>query len=206
MKNLYWKLEILPDLSFIRDPFQFQRLHFRELAGLCHSWTFARIVPREMENNSRRHTKKAYISRPRSILIDKEIRSVRDSRPISTTARTANNERANGRTNGYSTWQSRSSRVKKCHVALAEIRERWGRPTLEGTETRLRDRGTTGPRYRFTVFLTWPCEPTTRFPAAAAILSNGSRRGVSDLERERERGAGSVGRSRKTRNSLHHAE
>lgn len=67
-----------------------------------------------MENNSRRHTKKAHISRPRSILIDKEIRSVRDSRPISTTARTTNNERANGRTNGYSIRQSRSSRIKKC--------------------------------------------------------------------------------------------
>lgn len=83
--------------------------------------------------------------------------------------------------------------------------------TERSREADVRRSGNTTPRpkcdrrYRFTVFLTWPRAVTTRFPVAAAILSNGSRRGVSDPERERER-AGSISRSRKTRNSLHHTE
>lgn len=52
-----------------------------------------------MENNSRRHTKKAHVSRPRSISIDKEIRGVCDSRPISTAAASIANKRTYQRTN-----------------------------------------------------------------------------------------------------------
>lgn len=52
-----------------------------------------------MENNSRRHTKKAHVSRPRSIPIDKEIRGVCDSRPISTAAASIANKRTYQRTN-----------------------------------------------------------------------------------------------------------
>lgn len=71
------------------------------------------------------------------------------------------------------------------------------KPTLEEAETRLRGRSTIGPG---SVFFTWPraAQPTTRFPAATAILSNGSRRGVSDLGRERGGRSATVGK-RETR-------
>lgn len=90
-----------------------------------------RAVPREMENNSRRHTKKAHISRPRSILIDKEIHSVRDSRPIS------NDGSYHEQWTNERLFDSTIVIIahKKVYVVLAEICEHRERSTLEAAET-----------------------------------------------------------------------
>lgn len=92
-----------------------------------------------MENNSRRHTKKAHISRP---AIDthrqRNSQRARFARPISTTART-NNERTNGRTVTRLDNPRAIIVQKKAHAVLAKIRERRERSTSrEEAETRLR--------------------------------------------------------------------
>lgn len=150
-----------------------------------------------MENNSQRHTKKAHISWPRSILIDKEIRGVRNSRPISTTARITN-KRTNERIYGYAIWwlaiavRVGYKKNKSARSVLAEIRVRreiddWETGNATSTSSRF--------AYRFTVFFTWSrCNRRDfrwlQFYQTATV-------GVSVTPTARGR---SVGCSRKTRN------
>jgi len=122
-----------------------------------------------MENNSSRHGKKAHISQPRSILIDKEIRGARDSRPISAAACT--NRRTSERTDRQTD--------ERTHIYRRNARKR-ARGSAQVSRAVKGDRKRSFRETdRIYFYVAAP-----RFPAAA-ILSNDARRGVTDPDSAR---------------------